>query len=374
MKAKSLLAGIMLLALLLTGCKKPDVKTAQLSLDRTPTVSDHIIYINDEKAGPVYQQKGAYYLDAETMAKALGGTVEIFEGMEEHQAVMSIGKDTYSFTTFNAPQTGTTIYCYKGSLYDGKKFYCPVEALTEYFGLKMTQDYSKGHVYHYGEYKVSDMIPNGIKVPTLMYHAVSDNCWGIDSLFLSPSKMEEQLKWLTENNYTPIWFEDLPRLKEIKKPILLTFDDGYQDNYTELFPLLKKYQVKATVFMITGSIGAENYLTEAQIKEMNASGLVSFQSHTVSHRLLTDISAEDLATELKQSKETLYNLTGKKPFVFCYPTGKQNAKVREAVAKEYQFALLMSGDTWVTGEDPLLIHRKFVSRSTSMSQFKKWCN
>lgn len=374
MKVKSLLAGIMLLALLLTGCKKPEVKKAQLRLDPTPTVSDRVVYIHNVKLEKVYEHLGLFYLDAEELARVLGGTAVIDRGMEDHRAVLTIGGKRYPFTTFTAPQEGTTIYCYKGSLYDGVKFYCPIESLVDYFGLKVSQDYAQGNVFYYGEDPIVKKMPTGVKLPVLMYHAVSDNTWGIDSLFLSPKKMEEQLKWLKEKEYTPIWFEDLGNVDQVKNPVILTFDDGYQDNYTELFPLLKKYQVKATVFMITGSIGTENYLTEAQIKEMAASGLVSFQSHTVSHRLLPELSAEELTKELTQSKETLYKLTGKSPIALCYPTGKQNAKVREAVAKEYQFALLMSGDTWVTGEDPLLIHRKFVSRNTSMNQFKNWCN
>lgn len=370
MKIKGLIAGVLILAVLLSGCKKAEKQPLEMTLDPIPEISERIIYLNGTQVEPVYQQKGLYYLEASVMATALGGTVEVFEGMDEHQAVMKIAEKSYSFTSYKGAQTTDTIYCYKGSLYDGKTFYCPVDALADYFGLTVTQDYSRGQVYYYGEEPEPETVPEGVEVPVMMYHAVSDDLWGIESLFVSPQKMEEQLKWLVENEYTPIWFEDLTRLDKIKKPVILTFDDGYEDNYTELFPLLKKYQVKATIFMITGSIGEEKYLTEAQIKEMARSGLVSFQSHTVTHQLLPDLSAEELETELIQSKKTLYQLTGKEPFVLCYPTGKQNARVREAVAKEYQFALLMSGKTWETGENPMMIYRKFVARDTSLNQFK----
>ncbi len=370
MRRKGLIAGLLILAVLLGGCKKADPKPLEMTLDPTPEISERIIYLNGTQVEPVYQQKGLFYLEAAAMANAFGGTVEVFEGMEEHQAVMTIGEKTYSFTSYKGAQTTEAIYYYKGSLYDGKTFYCPVEALTDYFGLTVTQDYSRSQVYYYGEEPEPETVPEGVEVPVMMYHAVSDDLWGIESLFVSPARMEEQLKWLTENEYTPIWFEDLTKLDKIKKPIILTFDDGYEDNYTELFPLLKKYNVKATVFMITGSIGEDKYLTEAQIKEMAKSGLVSFQSHTVTHSMLPDLNAEELETELTQSKKTLAKLTGKEPFVLCYPTGKQNAKVREAVAKEYQFALLMSGKTWETGENPMMIYRKFVARDTTLNQFK----
>ena len=69
----------------------------------------------------------------------------------------------------------------------------------------------------------------------------------------------------------------------------LTLDDGYEDNYTNLFPLLKKYQAKATISVVTGSIGQPGILTADQIREMSDSGLVEFASHTVTHPHLTSL-------------------------------------------------------------------------------------
>lgn len=370
MKFKRLVALILMLTLLLAGCKRPETPVVQTTYDNVPQVAERTVYINGTLIESVYQQKGLFYIEATAMAAAFGGTAEVIAGVEEHKAILKIAGKEYAFTSYKAPQTTENIYCYKGSLYDGEKFYCPIEALEDYFGLTETQDYTQGQVYYYGTAPAPQTVPEGVEVPVLMYHAVSDHMWGIESLFVKPSRMEEQLKWLTENGYTPIWFEDLNRLGEIEKPIILTFDDGYDDNYTELFPLLKKYQVKATVFMITGSIGKEHYLTEAQIKEMAASGLVSVQSHTVSHPMLPELSEKQLKTELTESKRKILELTGKEPFVLCYPTGKYNKKVKEAVKEEYQYALLMSGNDWVTGEDPFLIHREYISRATTLNQFK----
>ena len=88
-------------------------------------------------------------------------------------------------------------------------------------------------------------IEQSVNVPVLMHHAVSDNMWGIDELFVSPASMEEQLRYLVDNGYEPIWFSDLAELEQYEKPVILTFDDGYDDNYTELLPLLRKYNVKS---------------------------------------------------------------------------------------------------------------------------------
>ena len=95
----------------------------------------------------------------------------------------------------------------------------------------------------------------GRQVPVLMYHAVGDDCWGEEHLFVRPAELEQQLQYLSENGYETIFFEDLAHLERYEKPVILTFDDGYDDNYTLLLPLLQKYHMKATIFMIAGDIG-----------------------------------------------------------------------------------------------------------------------
>ncbi len=254
-----------------------------------------------------------------------------------------------------------------GSLHTEEGYFLPLEdCIPEGY-----HPYKVGERTYYTAYPLAKEIPEGYEVPTLMYHCVADECWSsITELFVKPSELEKQLQWLQEEGYTPIHFEDLGRVDEIEKPILLTFDDGYLDNYTELFPLLKKYNVKATVFMIMGSVGGWNYLTADQIKEMDASGLVSFQSHTVTHEFLSTRTAEQLEYELSESKRMLAEITGKESFVLCYPTGKYSEESLEATAEHYQFGLLMSGKTYETGENPLKITRKYIARSTTLEQYK----
>lgn len=213
------------------------------------------------------------------------------------------------------------------------------------------------------------VLEEGCRVPVLMYHAVSDNVWGYDGLFVSPAAMEEQLIYLTENGYTPIFFEDLKNISEIEKPVLLTFDDGYKDNYTELFPLLKKYNVKATVFLITYWIGGEVYLNTDEIAEMSASGLVSFQSHSASHPDMSQISRDEQSAQMWSSKVTITRITGKEPFVFCYPSGKHNADTLELVGQYYRFATAMAGEIYVTGANAAVIGRKYISRDMGIKGF-----
>ncbi len=214
-----------------------------------------------------------------------------------------------------------------------------------------------------------DTIPQDVKVPVLMYHAVSDDIWGSADLFVSPAEMEKQLAYLQENGYTTITFEDLPHIDEIDKPVLLTFDDGYRDNYTELFPLLQKYEAKATVFVITDAIGNDLYLTPEMIAEMSESGLVSIQSHTDTHPDLSTLQEEDTRREMADSKLKLMRITGKEPFVLCYPTGKYSDITLKVIGDYYAYGLKMNGGVYNTSDDVYRINRIYISRYTDISAF-----
>ena len=345
-----LLAGL----LLLSGCAQPE---PQPVFDPAPILSQEGVTIGGRPLSGVYTAGGTRYWDLQEFAAVLGGSVEVHSGIETHSATFALEGKEKTFAT--GPE---------GGLYTGTAWYQPEEDL-----LALLEGYHpykvEGRTY-YTAYPLAEEIPEGYEVPTLMYHAVSDDCWGIAQLFVSPSELEKQLQWLQEEGYTTIHFEDLGRVDEIQKPILLTFDDGYLDNYTELFPLLKKYNAKATVFMIMGSVGGWNYLTADQIKEMDASGLVSFQSHTVTHEFLSTRTAEQLEYELSESKRMLAEITGKESFVLCYPTGKYSEESLDATADHYQFGLLMSGKNYETGDNPLKITRRYIARSTTLEQYK----
>ena len=217
-------------------------------------------------------------------------------------------------------------------------------------------------------------VPEGYSVPVLMYHAVSDNLWGGAELFVSPSSMEEQLLYLKEHGYTTITFEDLYRIDEIEKPVMLTFDDGYDDNYEYLYPLLRKYDSKATIFMISGRIGsAETHkMTAKQLKELSRSGLVSIQSHTFTHEPLGTLSRRDQEAQIHQAADALLECTGKYPFVLCYPHGSYNEDTLALMPKYHHFGLKINGGLYQTGDNPFLVNRYYVSRYTDISTFASY--
>ena len=213
-------------------------------------------------------------------------------------------------------------------------------------------------------------IPEGFDVPVLMYHGVSDDMWGMTELFVKPANMEEQIRYLVENGYTPIWFEDLPHVDKIEKPVILTFDDGYMDNYLELFPILQKYGVKATIFVVTATVDNNpRVLTSEQIREMSDSGLVSIQSHTVTHPYLNAQTREQQQWELTKSKQDIYAMTGKLPTVICYPSGRYDSATLELAQTYYQMGLKMNGYRYRTGENAYEVDRYYIRRQDGLGTF-----
>lgn len=355
---KRIFAMISIFMLLLCSCKT--IAPAPTPIYDTPPVEAPFdVTVGGIQLEAVYQENGVYYMRADTLLSFVGGNAQANSGIETHSLTVTIDGNSTVYTS-----GGDT----PNAFYDGEYWYLPYEELLTQKGYHLYKD-PAGDRY-YTCYPKAESLSAGVEVPILMYHAVSDDLWGISGLFVSPANMEKQLQYLADNGYTPIWFEDLANIETIEKPVILTFDDGYDDNYTELFPLLKKYNMKATVFMITGSIGAEHYLTADQIQDMSGSGLVSFQSHTVSHPDLGQCTAEELDAELLNSKATLARLTGKEPFVLCYPMGKWSELSLEKTAEHYEYGIFMSGKTFVTGEtDRVKIYRKYVSRTTSLDSF-----
>lgn len=351
---KKILSIVLILALLLGGCAEPPPPAP--IYEGAPAATEKGVTIAGTALSGVYSDGETEYLCLQEFADALGGSVEIAEQDESFIARLTLGENIHTFAA--------------GKRYDGEKWYQPKEDLMPLLqGYHPFEDTEKNHTY-YTAYPLAQEVEEGKEVPILMYHAVSDNCWGIQQLFVSPKKLEEQLQYLQENGYTTVTFEDFDRLEQIEKPVMLTFDDGYSDNYTELFPILQKYNAKATIFLIYNKLDElPYYLTKEQVKEMNASGLVSFQSHTMTHRDLDTLDEEQLQYELAQSKLELTRLLQKEVFVIAYPTGKWSESSLKITKEQYQFGLLSRGGTYESGDDRAKVSRYYVRRSTTLNEF-----
>lgn len=184
------------------------------------------------------------------------------------------------------------------------------------------------------------LAPNELFVPILMYHHIRPVPISNDpvslALNVTPAQLSEQLSFLKTNGYTIISLDDLENALSKKtplpdKPIILTFDDGYKDFYENAFPILKKYNVKATEFVITKVLDISPYLTWNQIKEMDKSGLITIGAHTRHHANLPDISQKDIIDEVKGSKADLESQLKKPVNWFAYPYGSYNSFIMNTV-------------------------------------------
>ncbi len=177
----------------------------------------------------------------------------------------------------------------------------------------------------------------------LMYHHIDALPAPADEQYpftVSPEMFEEHVRYVERNGYTAISELDLYRAYtgekvNVSKPVLFTFDDGYEDMYTRLFPLLKKYRAPALIFLITDRVGTPGHLTWAQITEMHQSGLVAFGSHTCSHRRLRSLSDAEIVREITESKKIMEEHLKGPVRSFCYPFGAGgfDKRVRPQVLK-----------------------------------------
>jgi peptidoglycan/xylan/chitin deacetylase (PgdA/CDA1 family) len=168
-----------------------------------------------------------------------------------------------------------------------------------------------------------------------MYHNISAHprSEAGEALALTAEMFDAQMAYLAQNSYTSITVESLysyfaGQATLPAKPIVLTFDDAYLDFYLNTYPILQKYNFHAVCFIITGTVGQEDYLSWDQIREMQSSGLVSFEAHTVTHPNLTKLSSTRLLNELQNSKCILQAQTGRTSHFIAYPYGKTNFTVK----------------------------------------------
>ena len=180
-----------------------------------------------------------------------------------------------------------------------------------------------------------------------MYHYVSDPPADADiyrrDLSVTPANFEAQLAWLQSRGYESITLTDLVYhlargwpLPD--KPVILTFDDGYRDNYTKAFPLLQEYGYTGTFFLVTGPIDFENpdYLTWDMVEEMVQAGM-DFQPHSYRHLDLRGAGKDFLIFEILAPKEAIQARTGETPRFYAYPSGRYDDRT---------IAVLKSANYW----------------------------
>lgn len=190
-----------------------------------------------------------------------------------------------------------------------------------------------------------------MRIPVLAYHKIDVPTEDIKlrGAFTSPKNFARQMRYLKQRNfefYTASELIEHYREKGAFPPnaITLTFDDGWKDNYTNAFPILRELQIKATIFLVPSCINqttdkvvaegekAREHLSQNDILEMSEYG-IEFGSHTLNHKLLHQISTEEIEFEVTESKKEIENLVQKTCKVFAYPAGFFTDEAQKAVKK-----------------------------------------
>ena len=184
--------------------------------------------------------------------------------------------------------------------------------------------------------------------PILLYHAVGEPVeieWP-PSLILSASLFESHLQYLTQEGYKVVSVEGLVSLLQnggsLDKVVAMSFDDGYRNNHTDALPLLKKYNAKASFYIVQRDIGKTIYMENDRLLDLLANGM-EIGSHTINHAPLALIDPKYLPWEVGTAKKFIEkNLDGYVLKGIAYPNGGYNPKVIEAV-KEYKFTYGLTG-------------------------------
>ena len=190
------------------------------------------------------------------------------------------------------------------------------------------------------------------QVPILLYHHIqelpADASDALRRWSLTPEQFAEHIRWIDEQGFSVINMAQLNDHLQHgtplpKRPLILTFDDGWKDHYTVVFPLLDKYHFTATFFITTESVGHSAFVAWEDLQKMEAAGM-DIQSHSVTHPHLTRLKDAEAIDEIKESKKELESHLKKPLTVFAYPFGNYSDKIIAMVkAAGYESATIVNG-------------------------------
>lgn len=212
-----------------------------------------------------------------------------------------------------------------------------------------------------------------IEIPILLYHEFYEEeppreLYGLIS---TPKKFEEDMITIIKEGYT---FVSLDRVIDYKnglkglpeKCVVLTFDDGYISNYALIYPILKKYSIPVTIFVIEDMVGNNNHFDWESAKEMNDSGLVSIYTHGHSHVDMTQLNINDFKEKTANNLKTMEEKLGKQEhIVYSYPLGFYNEETNK-VLKELGVEFCMTTNLGLNKKENLttgILNRDYVTYS-----------
>ncbi len=232
--------------------------------------------------------------------------------------------------------------------------------------------------YHTGESWGKPAAPaDPLSIPILMYHRI--NPYHDTSLYrIWPEEFDWQMQYLKDNGYHSVSITAIldyyqKGLPLPEKPVVITLDDGYRDNYIYALPILEKYGFTATIFITTNTVSAEgadnNFLTWNMIREMSNRG-ITFGCHTLDHSQLTRVSWDEAWRQVADSKNVIEAELGKKVEVFSYPYGLHNYDV-ETIVKDCGFraAVTVNPEHVSSADNPFTLNRMGIYSNLSRDGF-----
>ncbi|MFA5144203.1 MAG: polysaccharide deacetylase family protein [Candidatus Omnitrophota bacterium] len=206
-------------------------------------------------------------------------------------------------------------------------------------------------------------------VPILMYHSI-DSGNKDTKLSVSPESFARQMEFLYKNHYNVVSLEkaaayikrkDMPP----RKTVAITFDDGFRNNYLYAYPVLKKYGLPATMFIVVDWVGTSpNFMNWDEIREMADSGIIAIGSHSKEHHWLLNSSDDILKQELGWSRRILEERTGRRVSSFCYPMGAFDGRAKAAAAAAGYVCAVSTPSESASAEDVYALKRVRISRSS----------
>ncbi|GDY27291.1 hypothetical protein AHAT_31810 [Agarivorans sp. Toyoura001] len=230
------------------------------------------------------------------------------------------------------------------------------------------------------------------EIPIIMYHRVinNDSQHGVYGTYVTEERLEEHFQTIKAMGLTPITFKELAkiglehRFDHGKRYIILTFDDGYQDNYDLLLPLLKKYQFKAVIYAVSGTDHNQwdvshptkpdqrfELMSPETMRDIDQSGFVEIGGHTLNHPKLAELSEPEQQHQIEQNKKDLESLLGRELTTFAYPYGNHNQQTKQ-LAKQAGYAYTVATDSGPIGLHQDLQQIRRIVMFPSTTKFGLW--
>lgn len=221
-------------------------------------------------------------------------------------------------------------------------------------------------------------------VPVLMFHNVGNVSFFDTKLTkrfkISPENLEKLLKFVSQK-YQTVSMEELydyltNGVKLPENPIVLTFDDGWSGVFKFAFPLLKKYKLKFSSYLISSYIDKNpDYLKKEEVFDMLNSGLMELGNHTKSHALLGFVSRDVLKKEINGAQDDFEQMFGVRPLTFAYPGGSYNKNVIDEVdGAGFHTAVTVKQGKTQSEDELLLLKRIEVEGTDSVKDLERKLN